>query len=116
MRKPRENGMSWQKKSKNFNNKSKNMKKTVKVGWVFFISIQKRLSKGEKRIIRLANSLNIFYLGYELIIGMPWSIYYVTYNVQNRYGKQVEGIEKDNNEMIASPGFKLRMPKIKYTL
>lgn len=92
------------------------MKKTVKIGWVFWVTVE-RYRTNYYRAVRCANSFEFVKFGFRVSWGMPWAKSFVEYHCLNSYGYQSEGIEKRNEEMLANKrGFKIRMPKMKYTI
>lgn len=91
------------------------MIKIVKVSWVFWLHIERYRTDYYRRV-RGANYIEFVKFGFRVSIGMPWNIHVVKYEVLNSYGRQVEGLEKTNKEILLAPGFSIRMPKIKYIL
>jgi hypothetical protein len=91
------------------------MIKTAKISWVLWLHIE-RYRTNYYRKVRGANYFEFVKFGFRVSIGMPWNIHVVKYEVLNSYGRQVEGLEKTNKEILLAPGFRIRMPKVKYIL
>lgn len=91
------------------------MRKIVKISWVFWITIE-RYRTNYYRAVRCANSFEFVKFGFRVSWGMPWAKSFVRYECLNSYGIGVEGIEKNNKEMLSAPGFKIKMPKVKYII
>lgn len=93
------------------------MRKKVKLGWVFFINLRKRVDYGSKYKTRGSNFYMIVWKGYELTIGMPWNSAFVKYELYDSFCKSTEKMEKSNSETLKyRRGLKIKMPKRTYIL